>query len=68
MESCRRLHGGADVACTVRGLGRCSPQATPAQGEGPRAVLTNRVLEVEILGVSGHWHPRQEGQNVVVRL
>lgn len=37
-------------------------------GVGWDVALTHRVLEVEILGVSGHWHPRQEGQNVIVRL
>lgn len=29
---------------------------------------THRVLEVEVLGVSGHWHPRQESQDVIVCL
>lgn len=31
-------------------------------------VLTHRVLEVEVLSVSGHWHARQEGQDIVVGL
>lgn len=34
------------------------------KGRGP----TYRVLEVEVLGVSGHWHPRQESQDVIVCL
>lgn len=29
---------------------------------------THRVLEVEVLGVSGHWHPRQKSQDVIVCL
>lgn len=31
-------------------------------------VLTHRVLEVEVLSVSGHRHARQEGQDVIVGL
>lgn len=65
------------------GRSRCSPlsgrlaggllsssqqrERDPGQA-GWGVLLTHRVLEVEILGVSGHWHPRQEGQNVIVRL
>lgn len=69
MESCRGTHRGGGAAHAVGAVGRWPAQAAPAEGEGPGAEgLTHRVLEVEILGVSGHWHPRQEGQNVIVRL
>lgn len=45
----------------------------PSRGRGAGAgragvVLTHRILEVEVLGVSGHWHTRQEGQDVIVGL
>lgn len=60
--------------CSRRPRGRrqavCSGE--PSRGrEGPgalRVVLTHRAFEVEVLGVSGHRHARQEGQDVVVGL
>lgn len=74
MEERGRLENGEGGARRAETAGRWSAWAIRAEGEKDqeqgwgRRAATHRVLEVEVLGVSGHRHPRQKGQDVVVGL